>query len=175
MDRLLTTSERVELIDILNTSASASEAARIFNDRYQGRPRPVNRSTVTRLSKKFQETGSVLDTHKPGRKSVLQNVNVVNNILNSFREDCHFSIRKATRDLGHSPNTVVNVLKANKFKPYKFQKHQILHPVDYTQRLNYCNDFIAQSERDRTFSKKILFTDECLFPVNGSPNRQNYR
>lgn len=175
MSRVLTTAERVELIDLLNLSESAAEATRIFNRRHPERAHPVNRSTAIKLSNKFHDTGSVQDIRGRGRKSVLQNINVVNNILDRFRGDSHNSIRKVSSELHHSTKTIRKVLKANHFKPYKFQKHQELLLIDYEARQNYCNNFIARSQQDPGFVRNILWTDECLFTLDGSPNKQTYR
>lgn len=175
MSRILTTAERVELIDILNASASASDAARVFNGRHPERAHPVNRSTAIRLRDKLHNTGSLHDIRGRGRSSVLENVNVVNNILHQFRGNVHNSIRRVSRELHHSTSTIGKVLKAKHFWPYKFQKHQKLSIIDYDARLNYCNNFIAQSQQNPGFIRNILWTDECLFPLDGSPNKQTYR
>lgn len=175
MTRLLTTTERIELNDIFNAASSAAEAARIFNYRHPERTFPVHRSTAIRLANKLHERGSLLDINGRGRKSVLENVNVVNNILGRFRENQHTTIKKVSDELQHSTKTVVKVLKANGFRGYKFQKHQRLKLPDYNLRVNYCNNFIAQSEQDPHFYQNILWTDECLFTVDGCPNKQTYR
>lgn len=175
MSRLLQTAERMELLDILNVSKSAAEAARIFNVRHPERPHPVHRTTVIRLFDKLHHTGSVLDTYKRGRKSVLQDVNIVNNVLEIFEENPHTSLRRVSMQTGHSLKTIHKVLKGNDYHPYKAQKHQLILPHQFEDRLNFCNSFIEEGEQDRDFTQKILWTDECLFPLNGSPNRQNYR
>lgn len=175
MSRYLTTAERVELFDILNVSVSAAEATRIFNNRHPERANPVHRSTAIRLADKLHNTGSLHDIRGRGRRSVLENVDVCNNIVHQFRENTHNSIRKVSRELHYSTKTIGKVLKANGFWPYKFQKHQQLSLADYETRLVYCNNFIAQSQQEPGFEQNILWTDECLFTLDGCPNKQTYR
>lgn len=175
MPHFLSTAERVELVEILNSSASAAEAARIFNARHPERPHPVNRSTAIRLANKLHETGSLHDIQRPGRSSVLADVNQVDNILGRFRANKHETIRRAAYELNYSTKTVLKVLKTNRFRAYKFQKHQKLLPTDYEKRVNYCNAFIAQSQQDPDFTRNILWTDEKWYELNGSPNKQTFR
>lgn len=175
MSRILDIALRIEIINIYNETGNFCETARIFNQRHPDRQRPLNHTTVKRLYNKIFETGSLVDTYRRGKRKLETNVNAVENILVEIENDCHSSIRQISRRLHHSPNVVHRILKNNGYRPYKFQKHQRLLPVSYQDRLNFCNDFMNRSLQYPQFTSKILWSDECLFTLNGSPNKQNYR
>lgn len=175
MSRLLSTENRIEILEIYRNCDSAAKAARIFNERHLTRNSPLNRSSVIRIADKFRQTGSVFDTYKRGRKPILENAEAVDNILQRFEADPHLSIRQASVQLGHSKKTVNKVLKASSFHPYKFQNHQLLLEIDYPRRRNFCEWFTIESIVDPELGQKVLWTDECLFTLNGQPNKQTYR
>lgn len=121
MSRLLSIREKLEILEIKRTR-SASETARVFNQRHPERLLPLNRATVSKLSRKLDSTGTLYNNFVRGRTSILDNEVAVNNILNLFRENVHTSIRGAVEQTGHSSATVHTVLKKHKFFPYKQQK-----------------------------------------------------
>lgn len=174
MARILSVQDRLEIISIFN-NASASEAARIFNQRHPERVQPVNKSTVLRISAKLQETGSVCDKNRTGRRSILQNHEQVENVVRIFNDDPHTSVRGAAGQTGHSTTTIRKVLKSRGFRPYKQQRHQRLLEIDYGNRLTFCRAFMERSLADHLFCRKILYTDESWILLNGKNNKQNFR
>lgn len=174
MSRFLTINERLEIIR-LSRNASASETARVFNQLHPERVQQLNKSTVIRILAKLNETGSVCDKVRTGRRSILHNHQEVQNIVDLFIEDPHTSIRSAAGQTGHSTRTVHKVLKSRKFHPYKQQRHQRLLEIDYPRRLDFCRAFSERSLADRSFCRKILWTDESMVFVNGTANKQNFR
>lgn len=175
MSRLLSTAERTEIVEIYNQSDSAAQAARTFSDRHLERAVPLSRSSVINIVEKFRRTGSVADNYKRGRKSILLNAEAVQNITQRFETDPHLSIRQASAQLHHSKNTIHKVLKAEEYHPYKYQKHQKLLPTDYASRLQFSDRFTEQLIGDVGFQGNVLYTDECIFTLNGAPNKQTYR
>jgi len=77
------------------------------------------------------------------------------------------------RDQGVSVGTVHNALKSARFHPYKVTLTQELHINDEARRLRYCQWLLNASEENYYFSKRILFSDECVFHNNGNVNRHN--
>lgn len=175
MSHILIPAHRIEIVNIYEETGNYRETARIFNERHPERPHRLSKSTVQRLYSKLFSTGSVIDSYARGRQRIETDDNVVNNIVQEIEADHHISIRQLARTLHHSPKAVHRILKANGYKPYKYQKHQRLLPISYQDRVGFCNDFVDQSLEDPQFTSNILWSDECLFTLSGSPNKQNYR
>lgn len=69
--------------------------------------------------------------------------------------------------------TVFKILKQRKLRPFKDSVHQELREGDMPRRLAYCDWLIDRYAEDQSFVKKILFTDECTFHLDGTVNRYN--
>ena len=68
MDRLSET-QRIEILIILgygDRMRNLQEVCNIFNDKYPKR-NPITKSTVSKINKKFRETGTVKDAARSGR------------------------------------------------------------------------------------------------------------
>ena len=68
MDRLSET-QRIEILIILgygDRMRNLQEVCNIFNDKYPNR-NPITKSTVSKINKKFRETGKVKDAARSGR------------------------------------------------------------------------------------------------------------
>ena len=68
---------------------------------------------------------------------------------------------------------VFNVLKDEKFKPYKIHITQTLRQGDEVRRFEFCQWLMNQIERTDDFLKNIVWTDECTFTNLGLFNRHN--
>lgn len=53
--------------------------------------------------------------------------------------------------------------------------HQVLYDGDEIKRVQFCRQMLNLFRADPTFHERLLCTDECLFKLSGSFNRQNYR
>lgn len=78
-------------------------------------------------------------------------------------------------ELQRSRDTVIHVLKKNKFHAYKQQKHQRLTVANYELRYDYCSEMLQRIDNDPNFLNNILWSDECMFRINGTMNKQTYR
>lgn len=176
MSRILSVEQRLEIVNIYRETNSFVKTAEIFNERHPERQYKLGKSAVFKLHKRLFTTGNLIDNFRKGRKRLEEaNVESVTNIMREVEQNSHVSIREIARKLKHSPRNVIRILKANNYKPYKFQKHQRLSPVSYEARNSFCCKFIAQTTSDPRFLEKVLWTDECLFTLNGAPNKQTYR
>jgi hypothetical protein len=66
-------------------------------------------------------------------------------------------------------------LKRQKYHPYKIKLVQYLAEDDFDRRLEFCQWAVEKCDSDQHFSKKILFSDEAIFYLNGHVNRHNMR
>jgi hypothetical protein len=62
-----------------------------------------------------------------------------------------------------------------KLFPYKIQVHQPLSEKDIQRRLEFANLILEMVRNKEIDPKKIWFTDEVHFQLDGYVNKQNYR
>lgn len=62
-----------------------------------------------------------------------------------------------------------------KYKSYKFSNHHQLFEDDKIKRTNFCEMLFDMLNENNNLLRKILFTDEASFAINGTVNAQNYR
>lgn len=109
-------------------------------------------------------------------QSLTKSPEFINRVVEFYRENPITSLKEASESLGVSPSTIWKVLrKCRKFKPYKCQMHQKLEGGDPAARAQFCEDLLQHFNQDPTMKSKILWTDECLFPLNGIFNKHNVR
>jgi len=160
---------------------SISKRARIHELVLEGYPsrfiasrENVAQSTVIRIKKKVETTGSVKDLPKPGRPRIItgrDERNVIRHILNG---ECSTAvdIQKRLKTDGKfdvSVSTVKRVLRRNGFsgrikrkKPYLKKKHREL-------RLKFAKKYKNWKIEDWN---KVIWSDESKFMIFGSDGRQ---
>lgn len=132
-------------------------------------------STVGKIVNKFNATGSVHDLPRSGRPSVLDNEEVVQDVLQAVEENWYTNLRAISVQVNLSRTSVWNILKEHKYRAYKAQSHQMLYEDDNIARLEFCNTFLDRVRDEELFGRKVLWTDESLFTVDGIFNKQNKR
>lgn len=171
----LTETQRIELLIMIgcgDKTRTQKEVCELFNNKYPNRV-PVSQSTVSKIEKKFRETGHVRDLPKGSRKPVPEHTEV--DIMLAFEEDPHTSSRQVALDNNVDHVTVLRTLKKEKWHPYKVVLVQELLEDDFDRRIQFCETVMEKNNRDPMFSKKVLFSDEATFLLNGHVNRQTYR
>lgn len=177
-----TISEKIQWIKWYLAGNSLNQVRDLFSAFYQARPIPA-RGTISRIINLFNETGSVIPLCNKCR-GINENVepneeNRVNenklNILLCVTENPNKSVRQIAAELNVQPTTVYNVLKKEKYKSYKYSKHQELFEADKMARIEFCENIMNKANLDRNFLKNICFTDESTFTLHGEPNVQNFR
>ena len=58
---------------------------------------------------------------------------------------------------------------------FKIKLTQELKPLDHLKRRNFSNWALAKLEENEEFLRKIIFSDEAHFWLNGFVNKQNMR
>lgn len=168
MSRILSNHQRIEIVQLYQAH-SATETIQIFNQRYPHRVHRLNPRTVRKIGEKFKEHGSV-QTQTALRRSKSCNPQTIRNVEALFEDNCHMSLRQAQRDTALGIKTIRKCIKA--FHPYKFVTAVVSkQPQDFMNRLAYCNTIVRKIRDDAQF----LWSDESIFQLNGTPNRQNYR
>ncbi|KAJ8950854.1 hypothetical protein NQ318_011150 [Aromia moschata] len=95
------------------------------------------------------------------------------NTLVCIEVDPTTSVRQIAANIGIGRESVKNILKKHKFKPFKYQVHYHLYEADHQRRLEFCNWFMVQQRPN--LSRFILFSDESRFTNLGMFNRNNSR
>lgn len=168
----LSTELRTEIC-LLHSQHSVRRTAEIFNQNHPERPVPVAIATVSKIWRKFKETGSVHDRKRSGRPPVPDETSIA--ILAKIAYDPHLNVRSLGREAGISFRSVWKILKKNKFHPYKMKILHKLEPGDYQSRLDFCNQYLQTIDNSPEFPCKVLWTDESTFTLKGWMNKQNYR
>lgn len=169
----LTNEERLELLQIFSTGCSQEKAVSVFNNRHPQRP-PIHQSSLSRLLSKTNKTGSIITTRKLC-PSILSEEKK-EDIIQSFEENPHISLRKAAALHSVSHVSVRNVVKVEKrMKPYKPQKGQRLCAPDFDKRAQFCAGLLQDLESGTIAQPTILWSDESLFHRKGFVNKQTYR
>ena len=135
------------------------------------------RSTIFRINKLFDETGSVEKRNLKSctrRKTVTTAENLAmvrNEVLKS--PDVSKSHRRLSATLGLSTSSIYTILKELKLKPYIPRLVQVLNEDDYDRRLEFCEVWNGMLRKDSEFPHKILWSDEAKFHLCGAVNRHN--
>lgn len=141
-----------------------------------GRENAPNCSTVKRLINKFEETGSVANKSTPICRREGRSIENIAAVAGSVAAYPKTSTRHRSQELGISRTTLQRILKKDlHLYPYKVQLTQEIKPADHAQRRVFANWILQNQEADNNFSKKILFSDEAHFHLDGYVNTHNCR
>lgn len=167
--RHLSVSERICIVKAFyKLEENASETARFFNrDRCQRRQ--IYPSTVIYLVKKFEATGTLLDSKRSGRpRTATDEVNSTM-VAETVSTDSKTTIAQLAKKRSLSKSSVRRILKEKKFRMFKEKRLQLLKPSDYDERVRFCNWFLQHGDVELT-----MFSDEAVFYLNGSLKRHHW-
>ncbi|KZC08620.1 hypothetical protein WN55_11275 [Dufourea novaeangliae] len=125
---------------------------------------------------KFESTYSLLNIPVPVRQRTGRSIENIAAVRASVQNEPNQSIPRRSQELGICQTTLWRILlKDLHLHPYKIKLTQELKPLDHLQRRNF-SDFVLQKfEENPEFHKKIIFSDEAHFWLNGFVNKQNMR
>lgn len=170
--------ERITLLMIIgfgDRKRSLQEACNLFNETFPDRISPISKSTVSRNLSKFNETGSVKNNPRSGRKKTATDEENALNVVLSVQEEPKTSVPKLALDNNMSERSVRRILKVNKFHPYKVQLHQELNEDDPDRRMQFCQVMMDAINGNNMLMNSIVFSDESTFCLNGFVNKHNCR
>lgn len=157
----------------LDEGLSLREIARLFHQRFPHRPIP-SPIGISKMIQKIRATGCVTNRPKSGRpRSATDEQNEVM-VLGSVVMKRQQSIREVANETGNSMTSVWRILRRYEFHPYGVKLTQELKESDYEKRLDFC-ELMDTRIRDPDFLKKVCFSDESTFHLNGYVNRHNCR
>jgi hypothetical protein len=139
-----------------------------------GRRNAPYQSTVKRMIKKFEETVSIMDSKLPVRHRTGRSLDNTAAVSESVAESPGTSLRHRSQKFDIPRSTTQQILtKGLHVHAYKIQLTQELKPTDHTQRREFVNWVLENQKVDGNFSKKIIFSDEVHFQLDGHVNTQN--
>lgn len=173
MVRHLTEKQRIEILILRgrdNMKRTLNEVCAIFNNKYPDNP--ITKSTVTKMEQKFEELGTVRDRVR-GRPVISEDTQL--NLLLDLQENPHSSTRVLAANYHISKTSVVKYLKKHRWHPYKLVLVQELNEDDPDRRIQFCEELMNRCNAEPNFIKRVVFSDEATFYLNGTVNRQNCR
>ena len=171
--KMLTTEDRIEVIFLSGREGcSHKDIAEEFNRRHPDK-KPIARSTVTRLIRKFKKTGNVADAPRSGRpnKSPME---VEVTVLAKFIASPTKSVRRNSKELGVPRSNIQRILKKHNFHPYKLQLLHHMTEDDPDRRTEMCDWFLGQLNGDTEFLSSIMFSDEAIFMLTARLTVKTY-
>lgn len=174
---MLSETERIKILIIVgygDRQRSHREAANLFNDMHPDR-NPIPHTTVTRIVRKFAETGSIKDLPRSGRPKSATDGNTSLDVLLRVQENPKVSTTNLALECDISQSSVMKILKSAKQHPYKIQLLHELSEDDPDRRMQFCELMMERINNNPGFIKQIVFTDEATFCLNGFVNRHNCR
>ena len=110
---------------------------RVYRSKFKNRPCPTEEA-ITKLSKKFDTTGTILDLPSKPKKERDIRVDARNKLKVLFSD--RLSIRKASVDVEISYSLCHDILlKDLQLKPSKYQSAYQLLSLDYEKRVIFCS------------------------------------
>jgi len=134
--------------------------------------KPPTDKALKRWMNQFKETGTVKKQKSTGRPRTPEDVERI-------RQSCIISNKNQLQvsvTLGIPKTTIQNVLhKGLRLHAYKIQLKQEIKPDDRPKCVEFATFMLNAIDEDETFLRRICFSDEATFYVNGCVNRHNCR
>ena len=171
-----TIEQRVQIIKIYyQNNESVRKTFRALREFYGRNNRPAE-STIRRLVNKFQSSGTVTDTIVTVRQRNARSETNIVAVNESVHQNSNSSVPRRSQELGISQTPTWRILcKDLGLHPYKIQLTQELKPNNHPLRRKFADWALEQLEVDANFGKKIIFSDEAHFWLNGFVNKQKCR
>ena len=164
----------VEIATIVSYSVTydCEKARRMFEDNFNKQPPPAR--TLRDWKTRFLETLSIAPRPSISKQSDKRiSDEKREEILAAFETDPCSSQRKVAQETGTSQSSICRVLKEESVKPWKFTSVQELLVDDPPKRVGFCRLMLDRLSADSDFVRKICFSDEATFHLNGCVNKHN--
>lgn len=131
--------------------------------------------SIAHLCDKFETEGTVMDMHKGRSGQSLTATSEASSVqvLDSFTCSPRKSRQQYSRETGVSRASVSRILHRRKWKAYIPQLLHALNEDNLDRRIQFCEWYLAQVEKDANFVSQVLWCGEEQFTLNGTVNRYN--
>ncbi|CAF3931381.1 unnamed protein product [Rotaria sp. Silwood1] len=173
MPRTLTKEQRIFVLKQWWISGKISQTVNAaFRNEFPDEKVPT-RQTMSRLAKKFDETGSIEDEPRSGRPITIRTGENRQLVSQTFLLNPRTSQKRASDDLHISRTSLQRLMKDLNLRAYKPRLLQALNEDDPDRRVEFCEWILDSTQDDQTLLDQILWTDETTFKTNGHVNRHN--
>ncbi|GFX38541.1 DUF4817 domain-containing protein [Trichonephila clavipes] len=125
---------------------------------------------------RFRTTFTLIDNSHPQRRRTVRTEEAIATVERSIDEDPNESIRHRAQELDLCPSTLWKILRKDLgLRAYKIQLVEELKPNDHQARRRFVEWAQNEIAVVPDFHKRILFSDEAHFWLNGYVNKQNCR
>lgn len=122
----------------------------------------------------LRKTGSVVDIKPLGRPHVSRSAENIAIMSDNVAVSPMKSICWCSQQLNISRTSMKQILKEDlHLWAYKIQLTQELKPNNHEKHWAFANWVLAKQRVDNNFIKKVMFSDEAHFLLNGFVNKQN--
>lgn len=171
-EAMFTNQEKAQCVLWYHETRSSTTVQRHFQTTFGRNPPDVK--SIKAWYEKFKNTGSVADLPRSGRPRT--SADRVEAVRQSFLRSPKKSVRMASRELQMPKSSLHDILhKRLMFRAYKVQIVQALLPNDSTRRYDFAVEMLSRMEEDDGYLRRIAFSDEATFFLNGVVNRHNVR
>jgi hypothetical protein len=172
MNRKLTTQSAFLLQSWWQTNKNSARVLVMFAEKFRDTPVPT-RQAIYNLNQRFQLHGSVHDLSRSGRpRTSLTEENLIT-VVQALVQSPKKSIRKTYTEFIIPPTSVYRIVKALKLKARRPRLLQMLRDDDFDRRVEFSEWFLIRCEAEPDFPRRILWTDEGGFKLNGRINKRN--
>lgn len=172
----LTPEQRFQIVQIyFENHGSVRSTYRALRPFYGQHNRP-SEQLIRLTMERFRATFTLNDNTHPQRCRTVRTEEVIAAVERSVEEDPNQSIRHRAQELDMCPSTLWKILRKDLgLRAYKIQLVQELKPHDHLARRRFGEWAQNKIAVDPDFHKRILFSDEAHFWLNGYVNKQNCR
>jgi len=121
----------------------------------------ITKSIVQRTVTRFEQTRSVKNRPRTEKSKTASNDDKNIEVLRSFVENPHTSIRKVNQQCDISKPTVQKTWKKNNYHPFKI----VQEPSENDRRMEFCAEIIRWIDENNNFFNWTIFSDETTFEL----------
>ena len=141
-----------------------------------GRNNRPARQAVRAIVDKFETKFTLLNVPVPKRRRIARSEEIIAAVSASIQNEPNQSIPRRSQELGIAQTTLWRIMRKDLgLHAFKIKLAQELKPLDHLIRQNFSNWALAKLEENEEFHRKIIFSDEAHFWLNGFVNKQNIR
>ena len=156
-------SRRAAVIELFTSGKSRSQIASLLKE---------GKMFISRTLKRYADTKSIADRHRPGRPRSVRTVAMRKNVVRQIRRNPARSTNG--KKMKTSKESMRRLIRNDLgMKAYKIQKHQLLTTQSKQKRLLRSKAMLLRFTGG--LHKQIVFSDEKLFTIEQSLNKQNDR
>lgn len=137
----------------------------------------IQESTIFRIRRKFELTGTLHDQKLTGRPVKKRTVDKINEIKEIVRDNPRLSITRIAAQVNLSYSLTRSIMRDNlKLRPNKIRVSHELKEKDYELRMKHCKTMLRRLEVEgMQFFNNFYHSDESWFELTGYINSQNDR